>query len=321
VAFFLFKKTLRRFENMDLNETVIDANAPTPSSDVDSDLLSSPDGTVPQGNTDGAQAGAGDDAAAAAAAAEAAAKTADAGKTADAAKGGEDVRFDQHPRFIELNNKVKSERDARIAAEAKVAIFEKSPLNPAFIPAAEGKPEFKDISSMSAEEIREWQEDDPKGFAENIRQQAVWEAKQSLKHESLRDQTVSGIEKTFSDYAASNPTFNDMWDSGEIEKFMNAHPGHNAISAHMAMTAAAGQTDVQKKIEEAVAKARKEEREKVTKDFQAKRNATVISSGAGATGRGAADGVDPALQNTKNFGGLTSVLADKLASRRRAAAG
>lgn len=291
---------------MDLNETVIDANAAAPSSDVDSDLLSSPDGTVAQGNTDGAQSGAGDEAA------EAAAKAADA--TADAAKGGDEDRFDKHPRFQEL-------RERAIKAEAKVAMFEKSPLNPAFIPAAEGKPEFKDISSMSAEEIREWQEDDPKGFAENIRQQAVWEAKQSLKHESLRDQTVSGIEKTFSDYAASNPTFNEMWESGEIEQFMNAHPGHNAISAHMAITAAAGQTDVQKKIEEAVAKARKEEREKVTKDFQAKRNATVISSGAGATGRGTADGVDPALQNTKNFGGLTSVLADKLASRRRAAAG
>lgn len=293
---------------MDLNETVIDANAAAPSSDVDSDLLSSPDGTVAQGNTDGAQSGAGDDAAAA----EAAAKAADA--TADAAKGGDEDRFDKHPRFQEL-------RERAIKAEAKVAMFEKSPLNPAFIPEAEGKPDFKDINTMSAEEIREWQEDDPKGFAQNIRQQAVWEAKQSLKHESLRDQTVSGIEKTFSDYAASNPTFNDMWESGEIEQFMNAHPGHNAISAHMAMTAAAGQTDVQKKIEEAVAKARKEEREKVTKDFQAKRNATVISSGAGATGRGAADGVDPALQNTKNFGGLTSVLADKLASRRRAAAG
>ena len=295
---------------MDPNEPVIDANAAASSSDVDSSLLSSPDAT-PQGNADGAQDGAGDDAAAA----EAANTAAEAEKNAAAAKGGEDTdRFDKHPRFQEL-------RERAIKAEAKVAIFEKSPLNPAFIPAAEGKPDFKDINTMSAEDIREWQEDDPKGFALNVQQQATWEARQALKSEGLRDQTVSGIEKTFSDYAASNPTFNDMWESGEIEKFMNEHPGHNAISAHMAITASTGKTDVQKQIEEAVAKARKEEREKVTKDFQAKRNATVISSGAGATGRGTADGIDPALQNTKNFGGLTSVLADKLAARRRAATG
>jgi len=283
---------------MDPETTVADAN--TSASSTDDSMISSPDFVA--GTPAGDQAGT--DTAAAAAA------DADKNKSADDDKSKDD-RFDQHPRFVELNNAVKSEREKRVAAEAKVALFEKSPLNPSFLPAADGTADFKDTTAMSAEELREWQEDDPKGFTDNLLKQAAHMAQQNMKGTSIRDATVQGIQKTFNDYATENPDFNDKWESGEIEKFMNDHPGHNAISAHMALT---GATSVQAKIDAAVAKAVKETEERVIKNFQAKKNATIINPAAPT--RTAVDGVDTALKDTSNQGGFVSVAASRLAAMR-----
>lgn len=291
---------------MELETTVIDANAAASSSDADS-MLSSPDfqGTNP--GADGAAAGEVEGEALAAAD-----KTADQGAAdvKDGKEGGEDDRFDKHPRFQELNATVKAEREARTKAEAELSLLKRSPLSPEFIPPATDKAEFKDINTMTAEEIREWQEDDPLGFAQNLKQQAAWEAKQSIRNDSLRDETVTRIEKTFSTYAAENPTFNAMWESGEIERFMDANPGHNAISAHMILAKGDGAAATQA----AVAKAVKEAEERVTKNFLAKRNATVLAPGAAP--RATADGIDPALTETSKYGGTKAVLASRLAAMR-----
>lgn len=290
-----------------------DANTTVSSSDPDG-LLSSPDGSaapIPTGDQNGDDAG------------KTAAKENGAAGAADGAgdKQGEtdDTRYDQLPRFQELNAKVKAEKEARVAAEAKLALLEKSPLNPEWIPASTEQKDFTDTSKMSSEEIREWQEDDPAGFAANLRKEAAWEARQAIKAESLRNDTVSQIEQTFNQYAKDNPTFNEMWESGEIERFMNDHPGHNAISAHMAMTAGKLSGDVKAQIDAAVAKAVKETEERVRKDFLAKRGATVISSTSAA--RSADNGVDTALKDTNQFGGTNAVLAQRLAEMRRRAAG
>ena len=309
---------------MEFDNTGIDANAAAPSSDADS-MLSSPDfqGTNP--GADGADVGDGDGKA-----------TTDTDKTADqnatsdkkagsgaedgkGKEGGEEDRYDKLPRFQELNATIKAEREARTKAEAELSLLKRSPLNPEFLPPAGDKPGFKDINTMTAEEVREWQEDDPLGFAQNLKQQAAWEAKQSLKGDSLRDETVSRIEQTFNQYAKENPTFNAMWESGEIEKFMNEHPGHNAISAHMAMSASTQQDSIKKMVDDAVAKAVKETEERVTKNFQAKRNATVIAPGGAQ--RAPAGEIDPALADTSKFGGNKTVLAARLAAMRAGQAG
>jgi len=291
-----------------MEPTVTDAN--TPASSTDDSMISSPDFVAPVG--DPAVDKDGIDAAAAAAATDADdKKPVDDDKSKIEDDKSKDDRFDQHPRFVELNNTVKSERALRVAAEAKVAMFEKSPLNPSFIPAADGKVDFKDTTNMSAEELREWQEDDPKGFTDNLLKQAAHMAQQSIKSTSLRDETVQGIEKTFTEYAASNPDFNEKWESGEIEKYMNAHPGHNAISAHMSLTGAA---NTQALIDAAVAKATKETEERVAKNFQAKKNATLINPASPS--RAAVDGVDAELKDTTNQGGFVSVAANRLAAMR-----
>lgn len=311
-------------------ENTTDANNAVSSSDPDG-LLSSPDGLaapIPTGNENGENAGSensneGDQGGAINAGEEGDPAT---GKEKKADAGGDNDpeadRFDKHPRFQELNAKAKAEKEARIAAEAKLAQFEKT-LDPALFPPDDRRPDFKDTSKMSADELREWQEDDPVGYAANLRKEAAWEARQAIRAETIRNETVSRIEQTFTQYAKENPTFNGMWESGEIERYMNEHPGHNAISAHMALLAGRQAGDVQamidKAVKEAVSKATKEAEERVRKDFQAKRGATVITSAAAA--RGNDDGVDAALKDTNQFGGTTSVLAARLAEMRRRATG
>lgn len=300
----------------------IDANQVADSSDATS-MLSSPD--YVGGNADSATPAV--DAGATDTDDKKGAADADASKTGTDDKGGKNLedRFDKHPRFQELESTVKSEREARIKAEAKIAMYEKSPLSSQFLPDdseiptnEKGEPLFKDITKMAPAEVREWQEDDPIGFAKNLQDMTLHQIKvQANRNQAnaMQKATFEGIAKTFDDYAAKHPDFNTMWDSGEIEKYMNANPGINAISAHMILTEDAR---IKAIVEEVTAKVSKETEERVTKNFQAKRNATVIDSAKPP--REAVDGVDPALQDTNKFGGRNSVLANRLAAMRRGAA-
>jgi hypothetical protein len=284
---------------MNEEQTVIDAN-PVDSSTADS-MLSSPD-FVPEGAPAGESGEVG---------ADGAAVKADAENAEGKEKNLED-RFDQHPRFVELNAKAKTEREGRIAAETKLSILTQSPIGSEVLsePLPEG---IKDISKMSADELREWNEDDPVGYANNLQALTLHNVKSNLTNENVRNATISGIEKTFTEYAASNPDFNDLWDSGAIPKYMEAHPGHNAISAHMAMT---GAKTTEEKIAAAVVKATQETEERVTKNFQAKRNAHIID--AQAATKGADVSIDAELKDTNQAGGRDAVLARRLEQRRAA---
>lgn len=302
-----------------MEDTVIDANPVANSSDATS-MLSSPDfvGTA-DGGKDAGKDGITDDKGQGTDDKSKAAAGADDKGADDKGGNDDDGRFDKHPRFQELHKRATE-------AEAKLSILAKSPVGMQEAAVSEipvndkGEPIFKDITKMSAAEVREWQEDDPIGFEENQRARTLHEISiqnQKAQQAEMRKMTFEQISKTFDDYAAEHSDFSKMWDSGEIETYMRQHPGHNAISAHMAITATGNQSNVQKMIDEAVAKARKEERELVTKNFQAKRNATVIDSGTPT--RGTTDGIDPALQDTNKFGGRNTVLANRLAELRRAA--
>jgi len=231
----------------------------------------------------------------------------------DPEQGGDDTeRYDKIPRFKEIIGERDQEREARIRAEAKLEALTTKPA----VPAGEAeKPStelpFKDITKMSAEELREWMEEDPVGYEANRFAQFHYESKQLLEQEAIKKATVEGMDKTFSDYEKANPDFKKMWDSGELETYMKAHPGHNAISAHKELTEA---TRVKAAVDDAVAKAIKETEARITKNFQAKRNATVLTDGPGV-----APGITPdaSLQNTKQFGGFTRIMANKLSQMRQ----
>jgi hypothetical protein len=225
-------------------------------------------------------------------------------------KGGngedKDERFDKHPRFQQL---MKERDEARLAAAKLEGRLEAAPQKPAAAPAP---PPFKDVSSLSAEQIREWMEDDPKGFAENLEKAAMYKAynavQNQMKSKEARDEQMGGLRGTYKAFEEKNPDFRPLWDSGEIIKYIETHPGHNPMSAYDEMTG-------DKKFSEAIEKAKKEAEEEVTKRFQAKKKATVLSGGPAGAPR---TDEDPALANTKKHGGLNAVLADKLAAMRRA---
>lgn len=224
----------------------------------------------------------------------------------------DDARFDKHPRFQELIQSKNSLKEQVQTLQSKVDEGLKSKETE--------DPDYKDVSKMTAEEIREWMEEDPVAYTANIAKQIRAEVMKEVDEKSSQRTHEDHVFKTLDNYAAKNKTFDPMWDSGEIQKFMNKNPGHNAMSAHMALTAESTAKDVETRIEEAVKKAQKETEEKIIKDFKAKRGAQVLS--AGPTTTGTVQGkIAPELKDPKKFGGNNTVLAERLKQRRQAAIG
>lgn len=225
---------------------------------------------------------------------------------------GDDFRFDKHPRFQELNKSVKEfrEQNQRLQEELeKIKASQQQPPTPKEMP-------FKDWSQMSDDELLDWQASDPKGFLNNLNQAVEYAVQQGIETYQQRQQQVtekqrfeSSVAKTFESYAKENPDFDTMWDSGEIQEYMQKNPGHNAISAHMAMTG-----------EVRIEQIRKEAAEKALKEYEAaqrsKRASKVIGS-APATVPTSSNHADDRLKNPNKYGGDTNVLVARLMERRR----
>lgn len=234
----------------------------------------------------------------------------------------EETRFDKHPRWQQMlqeRDQAKQIADQERIARAKLE-GEIEALRRQSVPEVkkETPMEYKDLSSLSADEIAEWQATDPKGFASNlyaqVKAETLRQVQESLKAEQAAEQSRSSIERTYKEFEAKNPDFKTMWDSGEIVKFIDANPGHNPISAYQAMTY---DSRMQKAIEDARLQAIRETEDKVNKNWQAKRAAKVLGSGPSGAG---ADTEDKELKDVKTNGGLYNVLAKRL-DRLRMAAG
>jgi len=236
----------------------------------------------------------------------------------------EEDRFDKHPRFQELiqGRKEDSETIKNLSQQLETVmkiIGGKTPDAKATDAAAtDDKPTipYKDITQMSKEQLLEWQEDDPHGYAANLYAQMLHEARGQLKREQKETSTrteqetrTESIKKTYLKYAEKNPDFNPMWKSGEIQKFMGENPGHNAISAHRELT-------LEKVLTAEREKVAKETEARVIKNFQAKKNAQVLDGGGGRT---PSPNENPELVDTKQHGGLITALANRLKASRAAA--
>lgn len=227
------------------------------------------------------------------------------------------TRYDKIPRFIELNTRVKtaeSQTEHLLAQNKELMemvktkqVAPKEPTTPAELP-------YKDTSLMTSEQLLDWQSEDPKAYQDNLRKEMDYRITQginSFKEEftsQANEQTEEQkVVKTFDAYAEKNPDFNKMWDSGEIKTFMDANPGHNAISAHQTLTEEARtQASVDKAVDAAL--------EKATTDLKAKRKSAVL--GTGPTSVPATGVSDAELKEPGKYGGATSVLASRLAARR-----
>jgi len=237
-------------------------------------------------------------------------KTEDKGKEAETEekpeKKADEDRFDKHPRFQELITGRREDKDNIATLTQQIEALQK--------PQKEEKPAYKDMGAMTNEQLTEWQEDNPQEYVKNlsqqirdeVRQEVLGEVTQNL--EAQREQAEQkAIEKTYVTYAKDNPDFDGMWDSGELKSYMDENPGHTAISAHQMLT-------MEKRLQDAVEGATKEADKKAASNLKVKQKARVLGSGPAAGGK--VVGQIPAeLKDTKKYGGLTKVLADRSMAR------
>ena len=122
------------------------------------------------------------------------------------------------------------------------------------------------------------------------------------------------IEQTYNQFATDNSDFNDMWDSGQLQAYMDENPGHNAISAYMALTHEAKLDAAEKEAEE---KARKDAEQQAARNKKVKEGARSLDSGPTSTAH-VVEQTPPELKDTKKFGGLATVLTQRALARRAA---
>ena len=218
-------------------------------------------------------------------------------------------RYDKLPRFIELNERTKAAEARAQRAEAELTTVRAQPTK-------EEKPTYKDISQMTKEEVIEWRDDDPVGFYSNLASQIDGEVGKRVNQNLNTRNTETNIAQTFQEYSDKNSDFMSMWNSGEISRYMQAHPGHNAISAHMDLTAEKRSSDAKAETDKAIAEAVKKKEEEVVKNFKTKGVHPRVLGGGPATGGRVVDtGISPELKEPEKFGGLINVLAER--SRKR----
>lgn len=73
------------------------------------------------------------------------------------------------------------------------------------------------LQDLTHLEAQDWEESDPDAFAEAVKR------------------LDNRIGATYERHAGKHPTFDKMWKSGELQKFMAENPGHNILSAHMTL--------------------------------------------------------------------------------------
>lgn len=231
-------------------------------------------------------------------------------KGAKDAKDDEGDRFDKHPRFIELNNRVKAAETTAAQAEGRAANLSKElDTLKRSAQSSDSSPElpYKDISKLSDDDLRDWIDENPREYTENLLKMLRHDLRGEVKEDLDTNQMEQRVEATFNSFAKANPDFDKMWDTAQLQQFMDANPGHNAISAYMILTE-------ESRIQAAVDKAVKEAEEKVRKDYETKRSSQVLGDGPGSGGRPVMD-ENADLTDTMSGGGLIATLAKRSLAR------
>lgn len=250
----------------------------------------------------------------------------DAGGKKDAE---EDVPFHEHPRFKELHRRAK-EAETRLETITKefetlkqTAIERTAPKDKA--------PSYKDIAEMPKEELIEWMDTDPKGYAKNLMTQIVSELRGAMdsrfdqQHQAITEEVrTAEFAKQLNDYASKFPDneektgFDQMWDAGEIQAVLEENRGMTPMAAHRLLMAEKQAGSAAAKIKAEVEKAKKETEERLTKSFRAKGDLRTLGKGTDAPAGGRVHEMDQRLKDSKPFGGRTNVLLQRLLERRNA---
>jgi hypothetical protein len=86
----------------------------------------------------------------------------------------------------------------------------------------------KRIMELESEELLDRFSDDPKGVLTGLAN----EIRADLRSEMEREAAETKVANTYQRFKDQYPDFEGKWRSGEIKSYMDAHPGHNALSAY-----------------------------------------------------------------------------------------
>ena len=247
----------------------------------------------------------------------------DAASTEDGKKGGKQ-RLDRDERFQQLR-KERDEYKAKVegkAGETAPKPIDLADLARVLAPRTDLSPEemppvnFKDMTKMSDEELREWQIEKPQEYAANQARQTYWE----IKVEQLKDGKVNTLQtkirSKLDSFQEKHPDFKTKLESGEIRDYLRDNPGDSVFSAYHELSVGSDAKTIDQRIAEAKAEGAKEAEEKLRRDLKAGRSVTPLAS----TGPGPETNLsrkDPRLQDTKKHGGLEAVMLQRLQERRK----
>lgn len=184
--------------------------------------------------------------------------------------------FHKHPRFQEMNKTIKELR----------AQIEQLTAKP-----AEETPEdlgYRDITKLTPDEMQDWQDEDPVGWAKNLLMQAKAEARNDIHAEAHQNTMRAAADKTLDDFVKAHPDFDEVYESRVLSQYCDEHPGHNIISAYLAINEEKAREAHSKEVETlkasfeaekkaAIDAAVKEAVEKIQKQYRAKESVTVIT--------------------------------------------
>jgi len=175
--------------------------------------------------------------------------------------------------------------------------------------------DFTDITTMTPDKVRDWQEEDPIGYARNLAKQVAYESERRLEEklqarerQQQQEAYKAEVNRQYDNYAAKNPEFTQMFQSGQLHKYMQENPGHNPISAHQLLIAGKKEGEVQ----EMLKKAKEEGRKEAEKNQQAKRQIRTISRPPERAGIASDSSGEDMLKDTKKYGGMASVITARL---------
>lgn len=241
----------------------------------------------------------------------AAAVAGDAGKKpgegGDAA-GGEP--FHKHPRFQELIGKNKAlETQLKTMAQQLESLAGGKGRGDGTQDRSDPSKEFQSQRAKIQEDMDEGKLSLAQGTAmlqEVSDKYNDWKVQTALQAQA-REAEAAKIQENF---LKENGDFTELRDSGKLQEIIDGNPLHDAFSAYYAHKA----MQVEVTVKDAVEKAVKETEDRLRKEFQSKRNAA--SLGAGAAHVANTTDVNPALKDTKKYGGKTTVLAEMLKNMR-----
>ena len=184
--------------------------------------------------------------------------------------------FHKHPRFQEMNKTIKE-------LKAQVEQLTAKP--------AEETPEdlgYRDITKLTPDEIQDWQDEDPVGWAKNLLMQAKAEVRNDIRAEAHQNAMRAAADKTLDDFVKAHPDFDEVYESRVLSQYCDEHPGHNIISAYLAINEEKAREAHGKEVETlkasfeaekkaAIDAAVKEAVEKIQKQHRAKESVTVIT--------------------------------------------